>query len=821
MALKREERFVDVAIELPLANTFCYRLPPSLCDQIRPGSLVWVPFRTRHVTGIVLHIHNHPPETQEMKEVLQLLEKEPFFSKVELTWLQWASRYYLHPLGGIIRTAFPPGFRMRSQRFFRLTEQGLDAIRKAEPASEELATLGLGERSASAASMIRRWGKARVRELTMTWQEKGWLEITESSGWPHPGLRRIRSVGLSQAGRQVLLQRELQGLRIGSRQLEILHLLDRKGELSVVGVEGIIPGARGSLQGLEKRGFVLIGYQEAQLRASDAEGSAISCPPLPTPHQKEAMTRIGETISQGAYRGFLLWGVTGSGKTEIYLQAAELCLDRGKQVLVLVPEISLTHQLVREFRSRFGGRIGILHSRLSRGERSEIWRAIHRSKISIVLGARSALFAPCHDLGLIIVDEEHDESYKQEEGFRYHARNLALMRGKLSDCVVLLGSATPSLETYYNAQKEKLACLRLPERVEGRPLPTVEVVDLRHRRKRRNGPGVFSSALQAAMEDTLEKEEQILLFLNRRGYATFLQCPDCGYVFQCRNCAVSLVYHRTEGALRCHYCGWHHPAPAVCPECRGMEVKDLGLGTETLEEAVRISFPGARVLRMDRDTTMRKHAHREILRAWRKGEADFLIGTQMIAKGHHVPNVTLVGVILADVSLNIPDFRASERTFQLMLQVAGRAGRGGRPGRVIIQTYNPHHPSIHFSVTQDYQSFARYELRAREAAGYPPFRHLVLFRVTGPDEDETATAARVVGDLAVLQCQKTRGLSCLGPSPAPILRLKGRYRWNILLKGYSRNDLHLVARKILHSLRSKLPSGRVRLTVDVDPHSFT
>jgi primosomal protein N' (replication factor Y) len=542
-------------------------------------------------------------------------------------------------------------------------------------------------------------------------------------------------------------------------------------------------------------------------------------PPSLTADQWRAVEEILPAVREARFEAFLLWGVTGSGKTEVYLRAAQAAVECNKQVLVLVPEISLTHQLVREFRSRFGQRIAVLHSRLSMGERASMWRAVHLGDLPLVLGARSAIFAPCHSLGLIIVDEEHDSAYKQEEGFRYNARDLALVRGKLSNSPVLLGSATPAMETYCNARQGKFRMLRLPERVEGRPLPHTQIVDLRKRSRARGGAQVLSALLEESMRETLEKGEQVLLFLNRRGYATFLLCPDCGHVLKCENCEVALVHHLSEGALRCHYCGWRRSAPPACPACGGTGVSDLGIGTEALEMAVRELFPMARVLRMDRDTTMRKHAQGEILRAWRRGEADVLIGTQMVAKGHHVPNVTLVGVILADTSLNLPDFRASERTFQLLLQVAGRAGRGDRPGKVILQTYTPHHPAVVFSAGEDYESFASWELAVRKEAGYPPFRHLALLRISGPRQDTTARAAALLGELARGVSSQGGTVQCLGPSPAPLARLKGRYRWHLLLKALSRADLHRVAVQIAQSARGKLPS-RIHLSVDVDPQSF-
>ncbi len=550
-----------------------------------------------------------------------------------------------------------------------------------------------------------------------------------------------------------------------------------------------------------------------------AKGPALDPAFRLTIHQTEALEQIIPVVREGRFETFLLWGVTGSGKTEVYLRSAQAAVECGKQAMILVPEISLTHQLVREFRSRFGECIAVLHSRLSKGERAAMWMGVRQGSFPVVLGARSAVFAPCHKLGLIIVDEEHDPSYKHEEGFRYNARDLALVRGKLSHSPVLLGSATPSMEAYCNARQGRFHLLRLPQRVEGRPLPQAQVVDLR-RRFRAGGKGnIISQPLEEAMRETLEKGEQVLLFLNRRGFATFLLCPDCGHVFNCANCAVALVHHLSDKALVCHYCGWRRPALPICPVCNNTNISDLGVGTEALELEVRRKFPGVRVVRMDRDTTTRKHAQQEILRTWRKGEADVLIGTQMVAKGHHVPNVTLVGVVLADTSLNLPDFRASERTFQLLLQVAGRAGRGDRAGRVILQTYNPEHPAVVFSMGEDYESFAWRELALRKEAGYPPFRYLALIRISGPREDTTSKAASVLKQAATEVCVKPGAVDWIGPSPAPISRLKGKCRWQLLLKAYSRVELHEAAARILERAKRKLPP-RILLGVDIDPQSF-
>lgn len=557
--------------------------------------------------------------------------------------------------------------------------------------------------------------------------------------------------------------------------------------------------------------------QEGRCFAGEEPISATGFPL--TSDQARALKEIEPAVRQGRFQSFLLWGVTGSGKTEVYIRAAKVALECGKQTMVLVPEISLTHQLVREFRSSFGECIAVLHSRLSKGERAFMWKGVRQGRFPLVLGARSAVFAPCERLGLIIVDEEHDPAYKHEESFRYNARDLALVRGKLAQCPVLLGSATPSMETYYNARQGRFRMLRLPERVGGGCLPRAQVVDLRKRFRSREKAQIISSVLEEAMRETLNRGEQVLLFLNRRGFATFLLCPECGYVFKCANCEVALVHHLSDKALRCHYCGWRRPALPICPSCNSTSISDLGVGTEALELQVRRRFPEARVVRMDKDTTSRKHAQREILKTWRKGEADVLIGTQMIAKGHHVPNVTLVGVIMADTSLNLPDFRASERTFQLLLQVAGRAGRGDKAGKVILQTYNPEHPAMVFSVEEDYESFAWRELALRKEAGYPPFRHLALIRISGPRDESTSRAASILKEVASAACLEPGAVQWIGPSPAPISRLKGRSRWQLLLKAPSRRELHRATARILEKAKGKLPP-RVLLGVDIDPQSF-
>ena len=530
------------------------------------------------------------------------------------------------------------------------------------------------------------------------------------------------------------------------------------------------------------------------------------------PAQQQAVTQVEEALhGAAAFHAFLLHGVTGSGKTEVYLRAIARTLEQGRQALVLVPEIALTPQLVARFRSWFQShdvRLAVLHSGLSDGERYDAWRQVARGDIDVVIGARSAVFAPLPELGLIVVDEEHDGSYKQSEGFRYNARDLALMRGQMDGAVVLLGSATPVLTTYYRALEGHLTYLELPERTAERPLPGIQLVDL----SLYEGESLLSEPLQTALAEALAAGEQILLLLNRRGYAPFLLCHDCGATLRCPNCDITLTYSQVQRSLRCHYCDFHQRPPDNCGRCSGVRLLPEGMGTERLEEEILQNFPTARVARMDRDTTTRKGAHHRLIEQMASGEIDVLIGTQMIAKGHDFPAVTLVGVLNADTALNLPDFRSAERVFSLLSQVAGRAGRGDRLGRVMIQTYAVDNYALDYVTRHDYQGFAALELSQRKALAYPPFGYLVNLVLSGNDEKKVHNAAEHLssslasGDVEV---------EVLGPAPCLLPRLRNKHRVQILLKAKRREPLR---RRIaqLGGLRSQLPAGVV-LTVDVDP----
>ncbi|HVB09328.1 MAG TPA: primosomal protein N' [Bacillota bacterium] len=536
-------------------------------------------------------------------------------------------------------------------------------------------------------------------------------------------------------------------------------------------------------------------------------------PEEPTQAQADALAAILPAVRAPRHQAFLLDGVTGSGKTEVYLRAIAATLEAGRRAICLVPEIALTPQTAARFRSRFGDRVAVLHSGLGEGERHDEWWRIRRGEVGVVVGARSAIFAPLPDLGLIVLDEEHEGTYKQDEVPRYHARAVAMRRAAAAGIPLILGSATPSLESQAAAADGRLQRLHLPARVLGRPMPTVRVVDMRTEMEAGNR-SVLSRELHQALADRLQRREQALLFLNRRGFATFVLCRSCGYVARCPRCAVSLGYHASEERLRCHYCGYVRRPPTVCPRCGSHYIRYFGSGTERVESAVREAFPAARVLRMDVDTTGTKGSHARIYGQFRRGEADVLIGTQMVAKGWDIAGVTLVGVVSADTALNLPDFRSAERTFQLLCQVSGRAGRGDRLGEVLIQTYTPEHPAIMAAASQDSAGFAEAELSERRAAGWPPAQELVRLVVSGPEAEGVAALAQAVAR----GLRGEPGVEVLGPSEAPLALLRGQHRWHLALRGPEAEALRAAAAHA-QELAGKV-RGKARLSVDVDPQSM-
>jgi primosomal protein N' (replication factor Y) len=628
-------------------------------------------------------------------------------------------------------------------------------------------------------------------------------------------IRYVRIVeGVSLARRAALLRR-------AERQKQFYDLLQELGgEAAYAVLREKIDKADLALRALLKKGLIDLEEREeitdpffAPLR-SNTESAICEL----TPAQQLALDAILPGLHQRIFQPFLLHGVTGSGKTEIYLRIIQQTLQLGRQAIVLVPEIALTPQLVGVFRQRLGDQLAVLHSGLSERERFEHWWHIRRGDVPLVIGARSAIFAPFSDLGVIIVDEEQESSYKQEGRFPYHARNLALVRGKDNQATVVLGSATPAFESFNNAHNGKWKYLALPERIHAKPLPGIEIIDLRQIGQRVGG--ILSPQLKDHIEQNLKSGDQTILFLNRRGYHTSLLCTACGYAFRCLYCSVGLTFHQQQNALLCHYCGYAERLPQCCPQCQCPEIEYLGRGTEKIHEILHQIFPHARIDRMDRDTISGQRGQLEhLLQRFNRHEIDILLGTQMVAKGHDFPGVTLVGVLLADMGMNLPDFRSAERTFQLLVQVAGRAGRGQRPGRVVIQTFNPSHPSIQFVQQHDYIGFYESEITSRYDLGYPPFGWLIALRFDGRDPDIVRSVAEEIGQMAAALISQPPYSSVvfLGPAPAPIERIKSRFRWQMLFKSAHRTVLHAMIWQLMRTENLLQSRNQVKISIDPDP----
>ena len=749
--------YVEVALPVPLRKVFTYNVPGNLQGGLEPGSRVAVSFNRRKLAGFVVGGRAELPEgVERAMPVAGLLEREPVFTAELMKFLDSAAKYYMHPLGEVLRAAAPalPTGAMR-----RLREDGF-----LEP-EEHLP------------------GRRVARRTT----------------W------RVRPMSVAEP---------LTG-RLGSRQEEVLHALGREGPLVLADLRAICPDPRSVVRSLQKKGLVAVEEIEVDSDPFFSKPVLPDDPPRLTEAQEVAVAAIAQAIRGGASKPFLLYGVTGSGKTEVYLRAIALARSLGRGALLLVPEIALTPQLVSRFRARFGDEISVLHSGLSPRQRDDAWQALRKGRVQMAIGARSALFSPVPDLGLVVVDEEHDPSFKQEEGFRYHARDMALLRAQYANAVCVLGSATPSIESYHRALQGDLRMLSLPTRATGQRLPEVEIVDLKRHRRGSSQQTLISGPLHAAISDCLESGHQAILFLNRRGFSPSVRCVSCGAIAECPACSVALTEHRAEASLRCHYCDFHRPAGAPCTGCGARRYDRLGIGTEQLQDAVGRTFPAARVDRLDRDTASGPGVE-EVLGRLRRGDIDILVGTQMVAKGHDVARVTLVGVVLADQSLAFPDFRAAERTFQLLAQVAGRAGRASEPGRVVLQTYQPDHPAIRFAANHDYPRFFQDEIECRREPGYPPFTRLVAVRVSAG----AASDAQALADaLAAVARRHARALDhivqVLGPAPAPLARLRARYRFRILLKSSDRKALRAVAAELATHVDHA--ASRARATLDIDP----
>lgn len=797
--------YAEVALPLSVERTFIYTIPEALTHKIVPGCAVLVPFRNRKLTGWVVGLREEVELRSGVKEILELTSPQPLFSDTMLKFTKWVSGYYLCSWGEVLKAALPKGLEKKERRTVTLKSPiTSETLNHTSPTGRKILRLLDQSGELSLAKLKKSLGGRGIGVALRSLEREDLVELKSTIEKPKTKAKMEYVFSL----KGELSEEEIEAITKRSpKQADVLDYLLKHGMTARGELRKALGVSSRTLKSLQRRGLVQLSVKEVfrspleELVVEETEEVLLSG------EQTKVFSKIERSLRKGVFESFLLHGITGSGKTEIYLRSIRETLSLGRRTILLVPEISLTPQILSTLVSRFGGAVGVLHSHLSPGERYDIWRKAKAGEYPIVVGARSAVFAPLENLGLIIVDEEHETSYKQDEPDpKYSARDVAIVRAKMEGAVCLLGSATPSLESFYNTQKGKSILTRLPRRVKGRRLPQVTVVDMKG-----SGSQVFSPPLLEKIEDRLRKGEQTILFLNRRGFSNFLFCQDCGFVFKCGNCSVSLTHHREEGVLLCHYCGARAALPNECPNCRGTRVTSRGIGTQRVERELKSLFPALRVVRMDVDTTSRKRSHQEIFYSFKRGETDLLLGTQMVAKGFDIPKVTLVGVISADTALNLPDFRSGERTFQLLTQVAGRTGRGELGGEVIIQTYSPDHYAIQFARNQDYLGFYQREIEERRSLGYPPFSRLGRIVFSSPDDEETRTEAERV--ISALKKSGGSRMETLGPAPAPLSKVKSNYRWQILLKGKEQPSIQRAIRRALGGPRSE----KVRITVTIDP----
>jgi primosomal protein N' (replication factor Y) len=801
--------FVDVALPLPIPRPLTYAVPDGLAPRATPGSRVVVPVQSREMVGVVT-ASGRPPPAASPREVLAAPDREPLLDQGLLRLAAWMARHYGAPPGLAVRAMLPAALFSAGRPVVRVAAGELPAG-GAGPALERLLAGRQGRSGLSLRAVRRAAGGAGLRLLHRLAAEGAaeFVTIPPRTSTPE---RRERVLELVRP--LPLLERERRFAR-AARQRQAYETLERMGGRAAAGQLSELGLSGSALRALVASGVLRQAWERRE-RDPFLELAASPPPAEPTAAQRQALASLRELEAGTAA---LLFGVTGSGKTLVYLEYLRRLVDEGRGAIVLVPEIALTPQTVARMRGVFGDQVAVLHSALSEGERYDAWRALKEGRRKVAVGARSAVFAALPRLGALVVDEEHDPSYKQGEAPRYHAREVALARARLAGARVVLGSATPALETWAAAQTGRIRLVALPERVEARPLPPVEVVDLRGAAPREAGPVPWSETLERAVAGALARGEQAMLLLNRRGFSVFVQCPACGEVWDCPNCSITLTYHRSPPALRCHHCGHRESPPERCRVCGAITQRYRGAGTQQVEAFVAARFQEARVERMDVDATAGKWAHHRILDRVARGEVDVLVGTQMIAKGLDFPSVTVVGVVDADVALALPDFRASERTFALVTQVAGRAGRGPRGGKVVVQTRRPDHPAIRYAARHDVAGWAAQELEARRQPPYPPHAELANLVLSGANQRQVAEAAVHLREWleALFRARPSSRCDLLGPAPCPIARVRERWRWHVLLRSADPSRIT----RVVSYVSGRAPERRgVRLVVDRDPVSL-
>lgn len=832
----------QVIVDVPSRGTdrpFDYIVPESMQGWLEVGSRVGVPFGPRTLQGFVIGLSGtSETPAAKLKALQELLDLVPPLSEELVELSEWMSAKYACHRITALQSMLPAALKGKAERYIRVAEreswvgedslfdattslltdeeeQIISHIQKQQEVRMELLSRRFGEQAHIIKSLLQRGILLESRSIRDKVQKK--TVRTVSLHLPEDEIRTIIEEFPAKAKRQ---------------QEVLTYIADTGGDVPLKEIMTVLGVTASTVKALADKGYIAIMDMEVYRDPYQDRNFTPTTPFTLTDEQQQVYNSIISRINKREKGEYLIHGITGSGKTEVYLQCIQRVIEQDRQAIMLVPEIALTPQMVERFKGRFGDRVAVMHSRLSSGERYDEWRKIREGKSQVAIGARSAIFAPFSNLGLIIMDEEHETSYKQEESPKYHARDVAIHRAHQHNAVVILGSATPSLESYYAARSQANdefmpTLLEIHGRALGSELPAVEIIDMREELKEGNR-SMFSRPLHQAIEDRLEKKQQTVLLLNRRGHSTFVMCRTCGYVAECPNCDISLTYHQRSNSLRCHYCGHAEPAPQICPECGSEHIRYFGTGTQRVEEELAKLFPGIRVVRMDVDTTTQKGSHEKLLNQFRDKKADLLLGTQMVAKGLDFPDVTLVGVIAADSALHLPDFRAAEKTFQLLTQVAGRAGRHHLPGEVIVQTYNPEHYSVIHASHHDYHSFVREELKHRQTLGYPPYCRLALItfsheklallvRIAENYTQMIKDQASKLGWLGSLERFSNEALDVLGPVASPIPRLKNRYRFQCMIKWRGDMDVAKLAEHVAEQLQDSVRDKELLISIDVDP----
>ena len=810
--------FCDVALPVPLDMVFTYRVPAEAAPVV--GGRVLVPFRQQRLTGIVVELHDRNPSVVT-KTIQCVLDLSPVLDEQLLRLGRWIADYYLAPLGEVFRTMLPLNAEFKRAIAYRITKEGQLALHLAGTSGSSARSRRTPEEQAA---------EFRILNYLAAQQPTPGETIQIREETLRPATRVSKLILGGMVRKKWLVREDVSAVRDATRTIKVALLKSTDGKLNdnqrrlvetLVASGGRVPVEtlqaldvpRTTLSTLAKRGLVQIIEEPAAFAVSRSKPRSSPFAFEFNSAQQAALNRLRAAVDTRKFSGILLHGVTGSGKTAVYLAGMRAVLEAGRSAILLVPEIGLTPAVAADLHQIFGDEVAILHSALSDKERAQQWHRIKNGEARMVVGTRSAVFAPVVDLALIIVDEEHDSSYKQEETPRYHARDIAVVRAKMANAVVVLGSATPSLESYFNAKKNKYVLIELPDRVERRPLPEVEIIDMRQELQETGHEQVISRKLAAEIKERFDRKEQVMVLLNRRGYSPVVLCRTCGKTLQCQNCAIALTHHKREHKMICHYCGYTAPVPKACVHCGSEYVYFLGTGSEKLEELLHSMFPQARIARLDRDTVRGHDDFERTLNALSDGELDLLVGTQMIAKGHDIHGVTLVGVVGADSALGLPDFRAAERTFQLLTQVAGRAGRGQSPGKVILQTYFQDHYAVQYAARHDFTGFYEKELRFRSWMHYPPYSALANVLIRSNKLDEALQWSGTLGRW--FEQNRHEGVRVLGPAAAPILRLKRDYRYHFVLKSPSRGKLNATLRAMLaYAAAQKIP--RTQVIVDVD-----